>query len=52
MPVLEVHLLNRVNGSTTPVESPARLNALDTPGIVAALRKVSTNVKGPGHVDL
>jgi transcriptional regulator with XRE-family HTH domain len=52
MPVLEVHLLNRLNGSTTPVESPASLNALNIPGIVAALRKASTNAKGPGHVDL
>jgi hypothetical protein len=52
MPVLEVHLLNRLNGSTTPAESPASLNALDTPGIVAAFRKASTNVKGTGHVDL
>ena len=51
MPVLEVHLLNRSNGSTTPVESWAGLNALDIPGIIAAFRSASTSKKGLGHVD-
>ncbi len=52
MPILEVHLLNRSNGSTTPVESQAGLNALDIPGIVAAFRRASASMKGPGHVDV
>ena len=52
MPILEVHLLNRSNGSTTPVESEAGLNALDIPGIIAAFRTASASMKGPGHVDV
>jgi transcriptional regulator with XRE-family HTH domain len=52
MPILEVHLLNRSNGSTTPVESEAGLNALDISGIIAAFRRASASMKGPGHVDV
>jgi transcriptional regulator with XRE-family HTH domain len=52
MPVLEVHLLNRSTGSTTPVEGQAGLNALDIQGIIAAFRRTRTSMKGPGHVDV
>jgi len=47
MPVLEVHRMNRADGSTEPIKAPAGLVALDIPGILEVLARV----RGPGHVD-
>jgi len=47
MPLLEVHHINRANGSTKPIGIPATLIALDVPGIL----EVFTRVKGSRHVD-
>ena len=47
MPVLEVHRMNRADGSTQPVNAPANLVAVDVPGIIEVLARV----KELGHVD-
>ncbi len=47
MPILEVHRINRADGSTEAIEVPANLIALDVPGIL----EVFARARGPGHVD-
>ncbi len=47
MPVLEVHRMDRSNGSTEAVKSPAKLTALDVPGIIALFHEM----KGTRHVE-
>jgi transcriptional regulator with XRE-family HTH domain len=47
MPVLEVHRMNRADGSTQAIEAPADLIALDVPGILEVLARA----RGSGHVD-
>jgi transcriptional regulator with XRE-family HTH domain len=51
MPVLEVHRLNRSDGSTESIHAPANLTALDIGGILGAYRKVESAMKGTAHVD-
>jgi len=47
MCVLEVHRMDRSNGSTEAVKSPANLTALDVPGLVALFHEM----KGTRHVE-
>ena len=51
MPVLEVHRMDRSNGLTETVESPAALTALDVPGVIAVFRDADGQMRGPRHVD-
>ena len=51
MPVLEVHRMDRSNGLTETVESPAALTALDVPGVIAVFRDADGQTRGPRHVD-
>jgi hypothetical protein len=48
MPVLEVHRMNRADGSTRPITAPGHLVALDVHGIleVFAREKESRHVDG------
>jgi transcriptional regulator with XRE-family HTH domain len=48
MPVLEVHRMNRADGSTQPIEAPPGLIALDVPGILEVLARA----RGSVHVDV
>jgi transcriptional regulator with XRE-family HTH domain len=47
MPVLEVHRMNRADGTTQPINAPTNLVAVDVPGILEVLARV----KESGHVD-
>jgi len=47
MPVLEVHRMNRADGSTQPINAPATLLAIDVPGIL----EVFARAKESEHVD-
>lgn len=50
MLVLEVHRMNRANGSTEAVRAPANLTGLDIPGILEVFRNFNAP-KGIRHVD-
>jgi transcriptional regulator with XRE-family HTH domain len=47
MPVLEVHRMNRADGTTQPINAPTNLVAVDVPGILEVLARV----KESGYVD-
>jgi hypothetical protein len=51
MPVLEVHRLNRADGSTEPFDAPADLLAADTAGILEVYREMRLGEKGTPHVE-
>jgi hypothetical protein len=51
MPVLDVHRMNRADGSTTPVKSPENLAVLDVGRIVEMYRNMGTRPSGAKHVD-
>lgn len=51
MAVLEVHRLNRNDGSNAPIKAPGGLVALDVEGIVAVYRAAKAGEEGVGHVD-
>jgi hypothetical protein len=51
MPVLEVHRLNRNDGSNKPIKSPADLAALDVQGVVEVYRSAEAGEEGAAHVD-
>lgn len=51
MPVLEVHRMNRADGSTEPIDAPARLVALDIAGILEIYRSRREGKKGVSHVE-
>lgn len=52
MPVLEVHRLNRDDGSTGIVEAPADLTAPDIEGVVEVFRAAKVAEEGTTHVDI
>ena len=52
MPVLEVHCLNRDDGSTGIVEAPAGLTAPDIEGVVEVFRAAKVAEEGTPHVDI
>jgi hypothetical protein len=52
MPVLEVHRLNRDDGSTDVVAAPANLTAPDLQGIVEIFRTAKSAEEGNLHVDI
>src|SRR5262249_51148748 len=52
MPVLEVHRLNRDDGSTDVVASPPNLTAPDVQGIVEIFRTAKAAEEGNLHVDI
>ena len=43
--------MDRSNGLTETVESPAALTALDVPGVIAVFRDADGQMRGPRHVD-
>jgi hypothetical protein len=49
MPVLEIHLMNRGDGSTEPIKNPPGLIAADVPGILEVFRETRRKAKGSGH---
>lgn len=51
MPVLEVHRLNRADGSTVPFNAPSNLVAADTAGILEVYREMRLGEKGTQHVE-
>jgi hypothetical protein len=51
MPVLEVHRLNRADGSTEPQDSPVGLIAADVPGFLKVVQAAQSELKGLPHVD-
>jgi transcriptional regulator with XRE-family HTH domain len=52
MPVLEVHRMNRADGSTEVMKSPANLIAPDVPGILEVFRGAGGRAKGSKNVDI
>jgi hypothetical protein len=52
MPVLEVHRLNRDNGSTDVIAAPANLTAPNVEGIVEIFRTAKAAEEGNLHVDI
>ena len=52
MPVLEVHRLNRNDGSTDVVAAPANLTTPDVQGIVEIFRTAKAAEEGNPHVDI
>ena len=51
MPVLEVHRMNRTDGSTEPFDAPAGMIAADLPAILEIFQATRANTKGAPHVD-
>jgi transcriptional regulator with XRE-family HTH domain len=51
MPVLEVHHMNRGNGSTDVIKTPSGLIAPDIPGILEVFRTQGASGKESKHVD-
>jgi transcriptional regulator with XRE-family HTH domain len=51
MAILEVHRLNRNDGSAEPIKAPTGLVAPDIQGIVEIFRSASASQKGALHVD-
>jgi hypothetical protein len=51
MPVLEVHRMNRADGSTEVIKCPTSLTAPDVPGILDVFRGIAATVRGSGNVD-
>jgi transcriptional regulator with XRE-family HTH domain len=51
MEVLEVHRMNRADGTTEPIKAPAGLIAPNIPGIIEIFRATKANEKGARHVD-
>ena len=49
MPVLEIHHMNRGDGSTEPIKNPPGLTAVDLPGILEVFRATRRKTKGSGH---
>jgi hypothetical protein len=52
LPVLEVHRLNRDDGSTRIVEAPPDLTAPDIEGVVEVFRAAKVTEEGNSHVDI
>ncbi|HUO00711.1 MAG TPA: hypothetical protein VMU69_31325 [Bradyrhizobium sp.] len=51
MPVLEVHRMNRADGSTEPVDAYSKLSALDITAILEIYRSMRQGKKGASHVE-
>ena len=51
MPVLEVHRMNRADGSTEPIDAPAGMIAADIPGILQVYQAARAKIKGVSHVE-
>jgi transcriptional regulator with XRE-family HTH domain len=51
MPVLEIHRMNRADGSTEPHSAPAGLIAPDIAGFAEVVRSAQAEVKGGQNVD-
>ncbi len=49
MPVLEIHHMNRGDGSTEPIKSPPGLIGADVPGVLEVFRDMRRKSKGSGH---
>jgi hypothetical protein len=43
--------MNRADGSTEPIDAPAKLVALDIPGILEIYRVMREGKKGVSHVE-
>ena len=51
MPILEVHRMNRADGSTESIKNLPSLTAPNVPAILEVFRGIGASVKGSGHVD-
>ena len=49
MPVLEIHQMNRGDGSTEPINTPPGLIAADLPGVLEVFREMRGKKKGAGR---